>query len=368
MNCRECGKKISIFERVKVGDVYLCQSCNRTARSKYIKWKSGKLPRHTEYDLLTEEDVLKLAMNAVRTQAPELQGAEILEEKPVRGQEPNIICEKDGKLLFIKVCPVLIPEKKSMISYPERKEFLRLSSDNNARGYYVDVSIKPADSVRRINALYLKNDDYMFTVGPLKENLRGITEDWIRNTLERVARLDPDRKPEEPKKEEGEPKKAEPRPKVKYSREKIPDDSEIRFSVSDFSAPDASRLKRDFAAFSRTAAPKTFQERLLDMIKEKDMSNPEFYNAALIDRKLFSAIKRNPDYRPKKETAVACCFGLGLNLKEAEKLIEAAGYSLSLSILWDRIVYFCLAHRITDLDRVNALLYAEDQKCIGVLE
>ena len=98
------------------------------------------------------------------------------------------------------------------------------------------------------------------------------------------------------------------------------------------------------------------------------MTNPEFYNAAMIDRKLFSSIKNNKDYKPKKETAVACCFGLQLGLTEAEKLLEAAGYKLSLAILWDKIVYFCLDHNITDLDIVNELLYQENQKCIGVIE
>lgn len=128
------------------------------------------------------------------------------------------------------------------------------------------------------------------------------------------------------------------------------------------------KLGRDYAEFRRETRPETFQERLLSLIREKGMTNPEFYHAALLDRKLFSAMKNNRQYKPKKETAVACCFGLGLNLKEAEKLLDSAGYRLSLAILWDRIVYFCLDHRITDLDMVNALLYEENQKCIGVLE
>lgn len=102
------------------------------------------------------------------------------------------------------------------------------------------------------------------------------------------------------------------------------------------------------------------------MIEQKGMSAPEFYNAAFIDRKLFSAIKNNEYYQPSKETAVACCFGLKLSLRASEELLRTAGYSLSLSIPWDRVIYYCLGHNIKDLNDVNELLYYMGEKCIGV--
>lgn len=109
----------------------------------------------------------------------------------------------------------------------------------------------------------------------------------------------------------------------------------------------------------------TFQEQLLKLIGDKGLTNVEFYNAAWIDRKLFSAINGNKYYKPKKETAVACCFGLKLSLWEAEKLLKAAGYALSDSILWDRIIKYCLQHDIKRIEQVNQILDEMGEKCIG---
>lgn len=109
----------------------------------------------------------------------------------------------------------------------------------------------------------------------------------------------------------------------------------------------------------------TFQEQLLKLIGDKGLTNVEFYNAAWIDRKLFSAINGNKFYKPKKETAVACCFGLKLSLWEAEKLLKAAGYALSDSILWDRIIKYCLQHDINRIEQVNQILDEMGEKCIG---
>lgn len=109
----------------------------------------------------------------------------------------------------------------------------------------------------------------------------------------------------------------------------------------------------------------TFQELLLELIALKGYSNKDFYKAAGIDRKLFSAMKNNVNYRPKKETAVACCFGVKAYKDEAIMLLNAAGYSLSMSIPWDRVIYYCLNEEITELDHVNQLLYEVGEKCIG---
>ena len=109
----------------------------------------------------------------------------------------------------------------------------------------------------------------------------------------------------------------------------------------------------------------TFQEQLLKLIGDKGLTNVEFYNAAWIDRKLFSAINGNKYYKPKKETAVACCFGLKLSLWEAENLLKAAGYALSDSILWDRIIKYCLQHDINRIEQVNQILDEMGEKCIG---
>lgn len=137
-------------------------------------------------------------------------------------------------------------------------------------------------------------------------------------------------------------------------------------SQSDFVAFSLDVDTHDFDDWQKEVKQPTFQEKLLSHIIKKGMKNSEFYKAAYIDRKLFSAIYNDKNYQPKKETAVACCLGLRLKLSEAEKLLSLAGYSLSLSILWDRVVYYCIDNGITDIDAVNELLDELGEKCIRV--
>ena len=109
----------------------------------------------------------------------------------------------------------------------------------------------------------------------------------------------------------------------------------------------------------------SFSMLLSKYISDKNMTNPEFYKAAWIDRRLFSAIKNDIYYKPKKETVVACCLGLKLNSVEAQKLLESAGYTLSNSIQWDRIINYCIEHEIFEIDSVNQILFARNENCIG---
>ena len=108
----------------------------------------------------------------------------------------------------------------------------------------------------------------------------------------------------------------------------------------------------------------TFSTEVLRHIKNRGMSNKEFYTKAQMDRKLFSAMKNNKEYQPKKSTAVACCLALELTLVEANELLSLAGYSLSRAIKWDRTIYYCISNKIYDIFAVNEILYAEGEKCL----
>jgi hypothetical protein len=127
--------------------------------------------------------------------------------------------------------------------------------------------------------------------------------------------------------------------------------------------PIGSQAFLDYLKENENRCP-TFSEFVVNAIKERGMENKEFYIAAKMDRKLFSAIKNDVDYKPKKETAVACCFALKLSLDDAKLLLECAGYSLSMAIQWDRVVYYCLREGITDIADVNEFLYDLDEKLI----
>lgn len=69
----------------------------------------------------------------------------------------------------------------------------------------------------------------------------------------------------------------------------------------------------------------TFSEYLLYLIDSKGMSYPDVYKRAIVDKKVFSRLKNNPDSHPKKITAMCLCIGARLNLDQTRDLLARAG-------------------------------------------
>ena len=109
----------------------------------------------------------------------------------------------------------------------------------------------------------------------------------------------------------------------------------------------------------------TFQQQLLGLIDEKGYTDSQVYRKANLDRKLFSKIRCNKDYKPSKLTALSLAIALELNLDEATDLLGRAGLALSPSNLTDMIIKYCITHQIYDIYDVNALLYEYDQQLLG---
>jgi hypothetical protein len=111
-----------------------------------------------------------------------------------------------------------------------------------------------------------------------------------------------------------------------------------------------------------------FHKTLFDFIDKKGATDVDIYKKAGIDRRHFSKIRSNPGYRPSKNTAVALALALELDKKHTDKLLGAAGYSLSDSDTFDLVIQFCLEKEIYDLHEVNqALDYFSLKPLIGVL-
>ena len=163
------------------------------------------------------------------------------------------------------------------------------------------------------------------------------------------------------------------KPSIKYS---LPvDEQEIKYSLKDSYNSEKidqemekhldSDKDEDVVRTLNQYMNSTFVEHLYEYIRQKNLKDPDVYKAAQLDRRLFSKIMSDTQYKPAKDTAVALAFALKLSLEEAEQLLKSAGYVFSHSIKRDVIIEYFFRSKIYDLSDINAVLYRMGQKEIG---
>lgn len=134
--------------------------------------------------------------------------------------------------------------------------------------------------------------------------------------------------------------------------------------MADYSEPYMANSLEDSLDDRISHMSDSFSRYLLYLIERKGMKNSDVYKRAVVDKKVFSKIKNNPNYHPNKMTAMCLCVGAMLNIDDTKDLLARAGYALSPCDKTDVIFSYFIEHEIFDIIEIDLALEDHGMPCL----
>ena len=105
----------------------------------------------------------------------------------------------------------------------------------------------------------------------------------------------------------------------------------------------------------------SFHQELFEYIRLSGKTDQDIYTAVGLNRRRFSEIRSDRNFKPDKRMVLSFVFVLHLDLGQAEHLLQTAGWALSRSSTFDLIVRYYLERGDVNVFHVNDALYTYHQ-------
>lgn len=109
----------------------------------------------------------------------------------------------------------------------------------------------------------------------------------------------------------------------------------------------------------------TFQEYLLELIRQRNLKNSDVYHGANLSKQHFSKMLSNRNYKPTKNTVCALALALHLDHAGADALLAKAGLLLADNIRFDLAVRYFLDNQMYNIVEDNIALYENGLELLG---
>ena len=131
-------------------------------------WGKG-IPSYNESDLMTDEELIRFAMDIVAKYELNGNGYELVDWSCQPNVFPNIVLKKDEKLIFVVVKVAVAPNHATLSNFWKNSYAQKAKKDYGASCFFASVNIGACDAERFDAGLALRGDAFYANYNGLEE-------------------------------------------------------------------------------------------------------------------------------------------------------------------------------------------------------